>query len=78
MNCLFSITGLEGVKKNSEPIKCSENDIRNATEVEVARVVKIWLRTAPDQQGGRNRRRTKTAEEGGMVLLIFDTHVLLV
>ncbi|KAG5887794.1 hypothetical protein JTB14_024009 [Gonioctena quinquepunctata] len=38
---------------------------RNATEAEVAGVVKIWLRTAPDRQGGRNKRRTKTAEEGG-------------
>ncbi|XP_074041996.1 uncharacterized protein isoform X2 [Leptinotarsa decemlineata] len=42
---------------------------RNATETEIASVIKLWLRTASDCQGGRNRRRTKPAEEGG-----DDTH----
>ncbi|KAG5874456.1 hypothetical protein JTB14_035181 [Gonioctena quinquepunctata] len=51
---------------DSREIVCLQKNplTRNATEAEVARVVKIWLRTAPDRQGGRNKRRTKTAEEG--------------
>ncbi|KAG5882458.1 hypothetical protein JTB14_015962 [Gonioctena quinquepunctata] len=53
---------------------------RNATEAKVAGVVKIWMRTAPDRQGGRNKRRTKTAEEGedGTPALLYSCVTCLI
>lgn len=36
---------------------------RNATEVEVFNIIKVWLRTALDRHGGINERRQSKARE---------------
>lgn len=36
---------------------------RNATEKDVETITKVWLRTAPDRNGGRGKRRQESRSE---------------
>lgn len=36
---------------------------KNATEAEVEQIMKVWLRGAPDRNGGRKERARKNADE---------------